>query len=193
MRSVISCVLVASVTGAVAFPAALRAQDYVAAIKRDCDAGKVEACHEVAGLYQYGRFGFTKDLPQAARLFEIACNGGVAYSCRSLGQMYRDGQGVPADTARADSLLERTRSLHRRACELGSTTACYGLQGMGGPEAIDARQRLCDLLDGDACLRLGLMYDLGVRGVPKDTARATVLFKKGCLSGNKDACNLIRR
>jgi TPR repeat protein len=53
-------------------------------------------------------------------------------------------------------------------------------------------QRACDLEDGYICMRLGLMYDLGL-SVPKDTARANVLFKKGCLFHHADACKMVRR
>ena len=51
----------------------------------------------------------------------------------------------------------------------------------------------CDLGLGHHCLSLGLMYDVGYRGVPKDTVRASDFFKKGCLFDNERACELIRR
>jgi TPR repeat protein len=53
-------------------------------------------------------------------------------------------------------------------------------------------QKGCDLGLGAACLRLGLMCDVGF-GVPKDTARANALFKKGCPFDNAQACEFVRR
>ena len=50
----------------------------------------------------------------------------------------------------------------------------------------------CDIGRGDICLKLGLMYDIGM-WVPKDTARASELFKKGCIHSNEQACGMVRR
>ena len=168
MRSALSCVLVASVASALAFPLALSAQDEMAQLERSCDAGEKYACERLA-----------------VRVWSLS----IRYLLGS--------DGVPKDSARADSLRSLTLSLYERGCELGAQRSCVELTEMRNllpqERVIWAMQRACDLREGAMCLRLGLMYDLGFQGVPKDTARASELFKKGCLFDNKEACNLIRR
>lgn len=54
---------------------------------------------------------------EAAGLYQTACDARHAWSCHRLGQMTRDGRGVPASPALATDLF-------RRACAGGETTAC---------------------------------------------------------------------
>jgi len=58
-----------------------------------------------------------KDYPGTIRLFETACGGGSASACYKLGIMYREGQGVRRDEAKAYSWFQT-------ACAMGSQTAC---------------------------------------------------------------------
>jgi hypothetical protein len=53
----------------------------------------------------------------ALRECSAACDASMKDSCKVLGDMYERGEGVTADTSRADAL-------HDKACRLGSAKAC---------------------------------------------------------------------
>ena len=57
---------------------------------------------------------------QAAKLYEQACNGGVAESCNNLGLLYKEGQGVKQNYAQAAKFYEK-------ACNGGVAQGCYNL------------------------------------------------------------------
>lgn len=162
--------------------------------QKACDGGLSEGCYCMGYCYLRG-WGVQKDLTRAASLFEKACEGKSKDGCVALGRAYEAGDGVSQDYALADSLFEQ-------ACNLGSYSGCGSVAGLHDPQKgvlkDTARwaafmERCCDDDSGDICLKLGLVYDLGMWGVPKDTDHATELFKKGCLFQNKEACDLIRR
>jgi TPR repeat protein len=60
------------------------------------------------------------DRARAAGLLDRACDLSSARACFRLGELVRDGAGVPADEARARQLFER-------GCQHGSTSACDAL------------------------------------------------------------------
>jgi TPR repeat protein len=53
------------------------------------------------------------------------------------------------------------------------------------PQGCAAR---CESGDGDACDTLGVVYDNGLGGVPKDSAQALTWFNRGCEKGEMNAC-----
>ena len=96
MRPVLSVLLAACVTGAaVCIPQHLSAQEEVAQLERDCEAGNAEACYDLAHLYFFGvtlvgtkTVRVEKDLPRAVRLYEKACDGENAEGCFFLAARY---------------------------------------------------------------------------------------------------------
>jgi TPR repeat protein len=129
----------------------------------------------------------------AISLYERACDGGYSSSCLTLARWHTQGHVVPRDITRA-------ASLYWRACDLGHYQACLGgAEIHGHSAALDDStreaafmQKACDIPSGEICMRLGLMYDIGLR-VPKDTARANELLKKACAVGHEEACGMVRR
>lgn len=164
----------------------LSAQDEVAQLERDCEAGTAEACMNLGSRFGFGAHETTMDRTRAVGFWEQACNLEDGLGCRWFGQFCEDPT--------------RAASAYQKGCDLGDDGACGGgasLHAHDGGLPDPARhasfmEKACDLEVGLYCLRLGLMYDIGFR-VPKDTARANELFKKGCLFENEEACNLIRR
>jgi TPR repeat protein len=187
MRTVLSGLLVVCVTGAaLSNPQSLQAQDEVAQLERDCDAGKAEACVNLGHRFSFGAYGTTRNPPRGVEFWEKACNLDNGEGCRWFGQLCQD----PACTAPA----------YQKGCDLGNEDACHrgaAMHAFNGRQPDITRhvgflEKGCDLRVGLHCLQLGLIYDVGL-GLPKDTARANELFKKGCLFDNEQACEFVRR
>jgi TPR repeat protein len=57
---------------------------------------------------------------RAAPLYARACDLGLGTACHRLGELHRDGKGVPADD-------DQARALFTRGCQQGSNAACDAL------------------------------------------------------------------
>jgi hypothetical protein len=92
-----------------------------ASYRRDCDKGKGKGCYLLAQLNRFERFGpgqtYPKDIKRAVELYGRGCDVGFAESCAELAEMYRAGEEVPRNPARA-------ASLDRQACKLGRKPSC---------------------------------------------------------------------
>lgn len=170
--------------------------------ERACNGGSANGCFRLGLHIQFAGDRAARDMTRAAQLYQKACDGKSGNGCDRLGDAYQSGEGVDRDYARASSLFER-------ACDLGAVGGCLSGISLHQPNGalVDAKrwatftERACDTFVREAeqntvgqgaCLRLGLMYDLGM-SVTKDLNHANDLFKKGCLLGSKEACNLIKR
>jgi hypothetical protein len=68
----------------------------------------------------------SKDSAQAVTRFRKSCDGGNAFGCKSLGEAYEAGDGVPQDKSKA---LE----LYRKACAADKkSSACDKLKELEG-------------------------------------------------------------
>lgn len=108
--------------GFVGAPDPIRAASFY---ERACQGGEFRACSNLGVLYQEGGQGLTKDYAHAMRLYRRACasNDGRASAagCTNVGELYRDGLGVPKD-------LEKAREHYQRGCTGGQKEACAELQ-----------------------------------------------------------------
>jgi TPR repeat protein len=88
-----------------------------------CRKGHADACAELAQVYKSS--DAKDDDPRAAALFEQACLAGAEerLPCREGGFMYAEGEGVPADKAKAARLLDR-------GCNFGDDWCCFKLGTM---------------------------------------------------------------
>ena len=57
------------------------------------------------------------DYQKAAKLYQKACDGGVAVGCYILGVLYDNGQGLRQDKSRA-------KEYYGKACDLGEQMGC---------------------------------------------------------------------
>jgi TPR repeat protein len=159
--------------------------------ERACELGNADGCDGLAYCYRSGR-GVPKDDTRATSFYQKACDGGRENSCLVLATAYERGDGVPQDYTIADSLYEHLCDAgNGRGCERGANLHTQGAVLEDLTRWTSFMLKDCDLRHGDICLKLGLMYDIGM-WVPKDTARANELFKKGCIFGNEEACGLAR-
>jgi len=131
-----------------------------------------------------------QDFPQAARLFQRACDFGNAGGCNNLGLAFESGLGVPQDYQRAFELFER-------ACSGGFAEGCNNQgalyeHGQGVALNLGDAQRLyaqaCNHGAALGCSNLGVLYAEG-RGVVADPAQAVQLFSDACSAGSSVGCN----
>ncbi len=143
--------------------------------------------------------------PSPADLAQQSCDAGQIADCTRLAAMYRKGEGVTKDDARAAVLLGY-------ACAGKDAGACFDLALMhwhgeatgwydttqawdafdraiaaGAAAALAAQQAGCEQGLAPACVNLGLMYGNG-KGVAKDEAKAASLYQKACDGGSPDGC-----
>jgi len=74
-----------------------------------------EACDAEASAHE--RDGHPE---RAASLYGRACDLGLGTACHRLGELHRDGKGVPAND-------DQARALFSRGCQQGSNAACDAL------------------------------------------------------------------
>jgi uncharacterized protein len=138
------------------------------------------------------------------------CDDGEAFSCRQLGEMYLNGMadfGIPKNPARAPEYFKRANTLNTAHCDKGGKgayMACMELSrayeaGTGvakdaaraaalHKKANGVSQVECDKGGLEDCVYLGLAYQWGNGGLPKDMKRAAALFKKACDGGDQSGC-----
>ena len=143
-----------------------------------------DTTQQALSLYGQKRFS------EASPLLDKACSNGNGEACKDLGNLYRDGGGVPKDGSRA-------ATFYSRACDANNGLACTNLGVMyangNGVAKDDSRaaglySRACNANDALGCTNLGSMYWTG-RGVPKDDSHAAALYSRACDANNAIACS----
>jgi TPR repeat protein len=130
--------------------------------RKACDEGRRSACQTWV------------------RTMKISCQHGSGRACVTIAVVLDEGRVVARDVSEAAKDLGR-------ACDVQMSTACAGLVAIVQRDGPDVLQRSCDGGDGENCFILGSLYYAG-RGVPKDSTRATALFRRSCESGWARGC-----
>jgi len=129
-----------------------------------------------SGLRAYDR----GDFGGAARDWSRAADGGDREALYHLALLYRDGEGVPRDPAKALELLGR--SARQGFSRAQTEYARFFVTGLAGPpDYAQAREWYRKAIAQDNYLamnELGLMYMRGLGG-PNDYGEAMVLFTRG--------------
>lgn len=156
-----------------------------------CAVEDWNACNSLGALLheQLGR-------PADARpIYERACSSGYVLSCANLGILYRDGEGVAADQARANTYFED-------ACGRGSVGACYDLanQAASGRAPTINDERQFDLFAGACrdtqpfpigCANALVLVDAG--RVQRPLESLVALGERGCDLRDGPSCFLLGR
>lgn len=160
---------------------------------RQCVAGDLEACRNLAVLYAEGK-GVPADRRRAAALWGQACDGGNLSACNALALALAEGLGVERQAAKAVEV-------YQRACDGGYQLACRNLglmlrDGAGVPADLDRAYALLDrACTGGvpfACTNLG-----DLEGRRASSAKDPVWFKAidhykaACEAGDATGCRQI--
>lgn len=139
------------------------------ALTRDAGA----ECYRLGERFLRGR-GVPPSVTTASRLYERACDAGVAAGCTAVGLL------APRTGDR------RAVAMFRRGCERGHARGCERLGlalGTRGDEARVAFARGCDAGRAASCTLLG---DAHYRG--RDATAAFTSYQRGCTAGSARAC-----
>jgi TPR repeat protein len=126
-------------------------------------------------------------------LFDRACELGDPYGCMYAGRILLDGVGVGPDEARGRTLLER-------ACDDELVVACDALarHERDAPPVASEKQfegaryeaeAACWRGDSAQCFSVGLAFDSGRNGYPRDLALSVRAYRRGCDLGEAVSCN----
>ena len=152
-----------------------------------CFLGKAAACEELANMYYYRREIYRRGVlfqnyEKAARLYEIACDGGNSEGCNKLGRMYDFGSGIEQND-------EEAARYYRIACD-GEIRCSYFLNiCYSHPnliECINENERLFSLCsDGntDACVQLGIN-----KSSNRNYEEAVQAYRLACDGENMEGC-----
>lgn len=162
-----------------------------------CEGGRGETCTRMGDVWRDGD-GVTADPARAVAAYRAGCSARHpdAEACASLASALADGRGLPRDPVTAATSLAR-------ACRLGDSGACFGLDAAAGAEGVSeaARSALmatvraaCDD-DGarveDACLAAAQILAAGGNLAARDTRGARALASASCERGYRPSCLLV--
>lgn len=87
-----------------------KARDYYT---RACEGSYASSCFNLSAMFLQGAPGFPKDMGLACKYSMKACDLGHVWACANASRMYRLGDGVDKDEAKAEVLKNRARQLHK--------------------------------------------------------------------------------
>jgi TPR repeat protein len=156
--------------------------------KEKCQGGDAAACKELSAFAKrlLEGDGVAADIPEALKLWEVACDGSYAPACTELGL-----------TVTAGKQAELGVKYFIRGCDGGHLEACYTLGEMydtgyhvvqDATKAVSLYTKACEGNIAGACTELGVSYANG-EGVAKDLTRAMGLFERACTAGNLRGCS----
>jgi hypothetical protein len=136
-----------------------------------------------------------------AKLYEVACKGGVMPACGNLGADYANGNGVLVDAAKATTYnkkacdakiavacanlghLKKDAKLLAKTCSDGNGLACAFQAELDTEHATDLYAKACELGHMPSCNTAGRRL-----AAAKDLVNAAKSYEKGCDGKNADAC-----
>lgn len=174
---------------------------------------ELSLCRSSEALLNLMGRGTPKNLSQAVRLFDQACQEGERMACWEFALLTSAGRGVPRNRVAAVTLLSkqcdaqhwdscllladhievgagvpkdlaRARAIYRRACENGEQEACIEETPKGPPIAKLEKQCRGDNTKG--CRRLA--DNLAQGGQKHALDRARRLYEQGCEAADHAAC-----
>ena len=139
--------------------------------------------NDALAMYQVSNFN------EAARLFNLACEGGHARACYDIGAMIASGKVAAKQP-------EMAAKFYERACKMGDKLGCYALAyanqtGVGAVKdearAYELYKNACELGLAKGCNEAGYMSERGT-GVQTDVKAAVKFYEKACKMGLEIGC-----
>jgi TPR repeat protein len=162
---------------------------------RGCRSGDQRGCGNLATLRDPSQQVVLSAGASSVSLLRAACTKKDALACTNLGVLHETGRGTRADPKRA-------AALYTRACQDNVLEACLNLgkltalgHGVAAPDPVQAARLFAQACDGNVavgCANLAVLTARG-SGMPRDTARAKVLYAKACTLGDTIACRRAQR
>ncbi|KAJ1170240.1 hypothetical protein NDU88_002121 [Pleurodeles waltl] len=78
-----------------------------------CNGNFSPSCFNLSALYIQGAPGLPKDMTQAMNYSIKACDLGHVWACANASRMYKLGDGVDKNDAKAEALKDKARDLHK--------------------------------------------------------------------------------
>ncbi|KAG8132414.1 hypothetical protein E2320_010264, partial [Naja naja] len=86
------------------------ARDYYS---KACDSDFAPSCFNLSTIYLQGAPGISKDMSQALQYSLKACDLGHMWGCANASRMYKLGDGVEKNDAKAETLKNRAETLYK--------------------------------------------------------------------------------
>lgn len=181
MRKILVCLIVAA---SVLFAAQTRSSNEMASAPASASTNLANKQFEDAlAMYR------VSDFSEAARLFNLACEGGHARACYDIGAMIASGKVVAMQPEAAVKFYERA---HKMGDKLGSYALAYAHQTGAGVAKDEARayelyKNACELGLAKGCNEAGYMSERGM-GASADIKAAVKFYEKACKMGLEVGC-----
>jgi TPR repeat protein len=159
-----------------------------------CAGAPAQECTERA-LSAWSDARDERALACVARRLSEACSLDDTRACAFAGRLWLDGRGVSRDVRRGLDMLQE-------ACDGGVALACVVMarwlavgdsdHDVENAQPLLARveaERTCLSGQGDACFQVGVLFYYGRDAFPRDRAKASRSFTRGCDLGDARACN----
>uniref|UniRef100_A0A8C0B2P3 Cytochrome c oxidase assembly factor 7 n=1 Tax=Buteo japonicus TaxID=224669 RepID=A0A8C0B2P3_9AVES len=94
------------------------ARDYYT---KACDGNFAPSCFNLSVIYLQGAPGVPKDMNHALKYSLKGCELGHIWACANASRMYKLGDGIEKDDAKAEDLKNRAKQLHKEQKEASSS------------------------------------------------------------------------
>lgn len=99
-------------------PDPVAARDYYT---KACDSSFAPSCFNLSVMYLQGAPGVPKDMSSALKYSLKGCELGHVWACANASRMYKLGDGVEKNDAKAEDLKNRAKQLHKEQKEAASS------------------------------------------------------------------------
>lgn len=149
-----------------------------------CELDSPFGCRALGASYKFEK----KDLNNAKKYYEKACDSKDGGGCYNLSIMYEHAQGIPQNIP----LAKKYATL---SCDYGFKAGCENLKALeqySENENLDKYGLMyksdCENGLGTACERLSSYYYHGFGGANKNHTQARILLEKGCELKDANSC-----
>ncbi|XP_027318730.1 cytochrome c oxidase assembly factor 7 [Anas acuta] len=99
-------------------PDPVAARDYYT---KACDGNFAPSCFNLSVIYLQGAPGVPKDMNRALKYSLKGCELGHIWACANASRMYKLGDGIEKNDAKAEDLKNRAKQLHKEQKEASSS------------------------------------------------------------------------
>lgn len=156
--------------------------------KKAAGQGNVEACVQLAGMYEHGIDDDRPDMPEALALYRLAAEHGHVGAAARLGRLRSRGDGAEQDKAEAAVWFRKAAEQGHAASQYALAALCQAGDGVpqDEPQAVAWYRKAAGQGYADAQYALARLCHTG-DGVPQDKAQAAIWYRKAAKQGHAEA------